>query len=376
MDTVDAIVVGAGAVGLAIAAKLSERYAQVLIIDQHPEVGQETSSRNSEVIHAGIYYPQGSLKAQLCVRGKALLYDFCKRKDVPHKAVGKLIVAPIDESAQLESIKQKAINNGVNDLTFVDAKQLAKLEPQLQPEPSNQPQNALFSPSTGIIDSHAYMQALLHQAESNGAFFVGNSQFKQALKTQDGFEVEISNVTDNSTSKLRSSILINSAGLHAHNVASHIESLNPSTVPTMHYCRGHYFSYSGRSPFQHLIYPVPEKNTTGLGVHGTLDMDGQLRFGPDVQYINELDYRFSPHLKSKFCEAIKHYWPALDPERLQPAYTGIRPKLSGPNEAPKDFLILSQVEHSVEGLVNLFGIESPGLTASLAIAERVDNLLP
>ena len=375
MDTVDAIVVGAGAVGLAIAAKLSERLAQVLIIDQHPEVGQETSSRNSEVIHAGIYYPQGSLKAQLCVRGKLLLYDFCKQQDVPHKAVGKLIVAPATQLTQLESIQQQAINNGVDDLTFLDAKQLVNLEPQLQSPSSHEMQNALFSPSTGIIDSHVYMQALLHQAENNGAFFVGKSQFKQAIKTQDGFEVEIANLTDNNTSKLRSSIVINSAGLHAHTVAHQIESLDPTTIPALHYCRGHYFSYSGSSPFQHLIYPVPEKNTTGLGVHGTLDMAGQLRFGPDVHYINDLDYHFSPDLKAAFCDAIKRYWPNLNPERLQPAYTGIRPKLNGPNDAPKDFMIHSQAEHSLEGLVNLFGIESPGLTASLAIAEHVDKLL-
>lgn len=375
MDKVDAIVIGAGAVGLAIAAKLSERFSQVLIIDQHPEIGQETSSRNSEVIHTGIYYPQGSLKALLCVRGKQLLYDFCQRYDVPHKAVGKLIVAQTDALSQLESIQQKAIGNGVDDLTLLGAKQLATLEPQLQLTASNKAQSALFSPSTGIIDSHVYMQALLHQAESNGAFFVGNSQFKCATKNNDGFVVEIVNVTDHSISELCSPILINSAGLHAHTVAHHIENLNPESIPKLHYCRGHYFSYSGKSPFNHLIYPVPEKNITGLGVHGTLDMAGQLRFGPDVQYIHDLDYRFSPNLKETFSAAIKRYWPSLDPDKLQPAYTGIRPKLHGPNDAPQDFMIHGQNEHNIEGLVNLYGIESPGLTASLAIAEHVNQVL-
>ena len=375
MDNVDAIVIGAGAVGLAIAAKLSERFPHVLIIDQHAEIGQETSSRNSEVIHAGIYYPQGSLKAQLCVRGKHLLYDFCKRYNVPHKAVGKLIVAATSEHSQLEAIQQKAIKNGVDDLTFLEAKQLAELEPQLQLNKANTTQSALFSPSTGIIDSHVYMHALLHHAQSNGAFFVGNSQFKCASKTHNGFEVEIVNVSDHSTSKLCSPILINSAGLHAHSVAQQIESLDTLSMPKLHYCRGHYFSYSGKSPFQHLIYPVPEKNTAGLGIHGTLDMAGQLRFGPDVHYIDDLDYSFQANLKDTFSAAIRRYWPGLNPDKLQPAYTGIRAKLHGPNEAPQDFMIHGQTEHNIEGLVNLFGIESPGLTASLAIAEYVDQRL-
>ena len=375
MDKVDAIVIGAGAVGLAIAAKLSERLPQVLIIDQHPEVGQETSSRNSEVIHAGIYYPQGSLKAQLCVRGKQLLYDFCQHHFVPHKALGKLIVGQANEASQLEGILHKAALNGVDDLMFLTHKQLAKREPALLTPNTKQAPCALFSPSTGIIDSHVYMQALLNAAQCNGAFFVGNSQFKCAYKHTDDFEVEVVNTDEQSSTKLRTPILINSAGLHAHSVAAQIEGLTPNHIPKVHFCRGHYFSYSGKSPFQHLIYPVPEKNTAGLGVHGTLDMAGQLRFGPDVQYINDVDYSFNPNLEDNFVSAIQSYWPTIEPEKLHASYTGIRPKLQGPGEAPKDFMIEGQNQHNVEGLVNLFGIESPGLTASLAIAEYVDSLL-
>ena len=370
MDKVDVIIIGAGVVGLAIAAKISQRYKQVLIIDTNDQVGQETSSRNSEVIHAGIYYPQDSLKAKLCVRGNALLYSHCQQYKVPFKKTGKYIVAVNEqEQVQLNQIKLKANNNGVSDLEFLNSQHLAKTEPQLTAH------SALFSPSTGILDSHEYMQSLLWQAQKNGAFFVGCSEFIKALKNKEGFSVEIKNTLDETSSQINCSLLINAAGLNAQHCANNIEGLSSSDIPPLFYCRGHYFTYQGKSPFKHLIYPVPEKNTTGLGIHSTLDMAGQIKFGPDIQYIDQINYQFDEQginqLKTRFAQAIKRYWPHLNTEKLQTGYTGIRPKLQGPGQGFMDFAIHDQSQHGVEGLINLFGIESPGLTASLAIAEHV-----
>lgn len=370
MDKVDVIIIGAGVVGLAIAAKISQQYKQVLIIDPHNQVGQETSSRNSEVIHAGIYYPQDSLKAKLCVRGNALLYRHCQQYKVPFKKTGKYIVAINEqEQKQLNQIKLKANNNGVSDLEFLNSHQLIKEEPQLTAH------SALISPSTGILNSHEYMQSLLWQAQQNGAFFVGCSELIAAQKNETGFNVEIKNTIDETSNQISCNLLINAAGLNAQHCANNIEGLSKSNIPPLFYCRGHYFTYQGKSPFKHLIYPVPEKNTAGLGIHSTLDMAGQIKFGPDVQYIDHINYQFdasgADQLKARFVQAIKRYWPQLDTEKLQPGYTGIRPKLQGPDQGFMDFAIHDQSHHGVEGLVNLFGIESPGLTASLAIAEHV-----
>ena len=370
MDKVDVVVIGAGVVGLAIAQKFSQHHKQVLIIDKNEQVGQETSSRNSEVIHGGIYYPQDSLKAQLCVRGKSLLYEHCQQYNVPFKKVGKCIVAVTQqEQSQLNDILIKAKNNGVLDLEALSGGQLKTLEPNLHAH------SGLLSPSTGIINSHEYMQSLLWQAEENDGFFVGNSEFIHAEKKQSGFSLTIKNSQDNTHSQIHCDILINAAGLNAQQCAQNIQGVHPESIPTLYYCRGHYFTYQGRSPFQHLIYPVPEKNTTGLGIHSTLDLAGQIKFGPDVQYINEVDYQFPANdhgkLKGQFVQAIRRYWPQINPEKLQAGYTGIRPKLQGSQQAFKDFAIYDESQHSVAGLVNLFGIESPGLTSSLAIAERV-----
>jgi L-2-hydroxyglutarate oxidase LhgO len=370
MDKVDVVVIGAGVVGLAIAARFSQQHKQVLIIDRHEQVGEETSSRNSEVIHAGIYYPKGSLKAQLCVEGKTLLYEHCQQYKVAYKAVGKCIVAVTQqEQSELNSIQLKAQENGVLDLEPLSRKQLNNLEPNLNAY------GGLLSPSTGIIDSHGYMQSLLWQVQQAGSYFVGNSKFIHAEKNSSGFTLTIKNCQDNTHSQIGCDLLINSAGLHAQECAQHIEGVDQAAIPELFYCRGHYFTYQGASPFQHLIYPVPEKNTSGLGIHSTLDLAGQIKFGPDVQYIDHLDYRFSNKdqqvLKNKFLNAITRYWPQIDPKKLQTGYTGIRPKIQGPNQAFKDFAIHDQSQHSVAGLVNLFGIESPGLTSSLAIADYV-----
>lgn len=369
MDQVDVIIVGAGVVGLAIGAELSKRYPNTLVIDQHPKPGQETSSRNSEVIHAGIYYPTNSLKAQLCVEGKYKLYEHCITYKVPHKCIGKLLVAVNEnEVNSLHNLNTQAKANGVEDLQFLDQDALSILEPELQAS------QAIISPSTGIVDSHSLMQSLLWQIEDRGGFFVGNSTFMHANSDPAGFEVIVRN-EDGSESILKSQILVNASGLYASKVARAVSPLKEDNIPVTHYARGHYFSYSGKHPFSHLIYPMPEQNTKGLGIHGTLDLGNQLRFGPDVQYLNEIEYTIPRDLKSKFVAAIQRYWPGIDPNALHPSYSGIRPKLQGPCDSFKDFMIQGPSDHGLSGLVNLYGIESPGLTSALAIAPHVASLL-
>lgn len=373
MDQVDVVVIGAGVVGLAIAAELSKQFDDVLVVDQHGQVGEETSSRNSEVIHAGIYYPQGSLKAKLCVKGKERLYDYCKNKNIPHSAIGKLIVATeTDELDGLASTLEKANANGVNDLEYVTDSQLNKITPELKAI------EALHSPSTGIIDSHAYMQSLLADLERNNGMFIGRTRCEKIQKKPFGFEVTFNSQGEEIT--IRSKFVINSAGLGAQQIATSVEGMPESHIPKLHLCRGHYFSYAGKSPFSQLIYPLPEKNGAGLGIHATLDMGGQLRFGPDTEYLNEgINYQFElsslAELKAKFVGAIRRYWPDINPDKLQPAYTGIRPKLQGPNDSVKDFVIQNGADFDLDGLINLYGIESPGLTSSLAIADLVEKIL-
>jgi len=366
MDKVDAIVVGAGVVGLAIAAKLSQRLANVLIVDKNNTFGEETSSRNSEVIHAGIYYPQNSLKALLCVRGKEKLYQYCQQRNIPNQRIGKLLVAHNEaEESILDNTIEIAKNNGVFDLTWLNGKELNKIEPALSATA------ALLSPSTGIIDVHSYMQSLLADVEHNNGMFVGNTQVLHAEPVSNGFIVDL--VSGNEKIKLNCQYLINSAGLHSTDVAKNIAELSDDYIPKLHWCRGHYFSYSGKSPFNRLIYPIPEAN--GLGIHASLDVAGQLKFGPDTQYVDQLEYNVSLELKSKFFQAVKLYFPEVDFERLQPAYSGIRPKLQGPDESFKDFSIQGVSTHNIPGLVNLFGIDSPGLTSSLSIADYVYTIL-
>jgi len=365
MESVDVIVVGAGVIGLAIAAKLSKKYPQVLLVDKNASFGEETSSRNSEVIHAGLYYPENSLKAQLCVQGKQQLYRYCQQRHIPHKKVGKLLVANgAAEEAALANILTQAQRNGVNDLTWQSKAQLKRSTPALAAS------TALLSPSTGIIDVHSYMQSLLADAENNGATFVGQTSFVSAAASSKGFTVQLN--SQGEVIALQCALLINCAGLHAAALAQAIEAMPKQHIPTIHYCRGHYFSYQGKSPFQQLIYPIPSAH--GLGIHASLNTAGQLKFGPDTQYIDKLDYRVDPELKTKFVQAITKYFPSIDVNKLQPDYAGIRPKLQAANESFKDFMIQDKKIHGLAGLINLFGIDSPGLTSSLAIAEYVEHL--
>ena len=369
MERFDLIIIGAGIVGLAIAYKLSltAKPGNILLVETHSQFGSETSSRNSEVIHAGIYYAENSLKATLCTQGKKQLYDFCLRYKIPHQTLGKLIIAhDDDELKSLEKIQKNASRNGVN-LVPLDQAQCLTLEPNINAY------GGLFSASTGIIDSHSYMQTLLALAEQQGVLYSPNTQFLRAEQHSAGYRVCLNTQDGEYTVLCRS--IINSAGLDAPDVAKKIDAIDKTLIPQYHFCRGHYYSYSGQSPFSHLIYPVPNKNTSGLGIHATLDLSGQVRFGPDTQYIGHKEYGFDGPMakdrKDHFIAAIQRYYPSLNHARLQPSYSGIRPKLSVENEPAKDFVIQDEPQHSVAGLINLFGIESPGLTASLAIADAV-----
>jgi len=366
MDKVDIIIVGAGVIGLAIAAKLAQQFNSVIVIDKNVSFGEETSSRNSEVIHAGIYYPLNSLKAKLCVQGKAMLYQYCHERHIPVNKIGKLLVA--HGKKEEDFLKETLIcaqNNGVNDLTWLSQAELKELEPELLASA------ALLSPSTGIIDSHAYMQSLLAQAEQHNALFVAQTKMLKACQTQNGFEVSLDSQGEHLSIECK--YLINCAGLHSEAVAHTIEGLNKSHIPKLHWCRGHYFSYQGKSPFKQLIYPIPRDN--GLGIHASLDMGGQLKFGPDTQYIEHLGYDFPVKLEEKFLSQVSQYFPKIDANKLQPAYAGIRPKLQGKDDSFKDFVIQTSEIHQFKGLINLFGIDSPGLTSSLAIADYVADKL-
>lgn len=360
---IDCIVIGAGVVGLAVARVLALQGREVLVADAAEGIGTGTSSRNSEVIHAGIYYAAGSLKARLCVRGKHLLYEYCAQRGVPYKRLGKLIVATSDdEAAQLEGIAARALANGVDDMQHIDAAAARRLEPALRCTA------ALVSPSTGIVDSHALMLAYQGDAENAGAQCVFHTPMQSArVRPGGGFEVEFGGAE---AMTLSCNVLINAAGLHAPSLARRIEGLPAGTVPREYLCKGSYFTLSGRAPFSRLIYPAPAPNHAGLGVHLTLDMGGQAKFGPDTEWIETEDYTLDARRAEVFYDAVRRYWPALPDGALAPGYTGIRPKISGPNDPAADFAIDGPAVHGVAGLVNLYGIESPGLTASLAIAEE------
>lgn len=365
-EQVGAIVVGGGVVGLAIGRALALAGHAPLILEGEADYGSWTSSRNSEVIHAGIYYPQGSLKARLCVKGKGMLYAFCAERGVPHQRLGKVIFA--HESSQfgeLEKIVAAARAAGVEDLRWLDKAEARDIEPELPCAA------ALFSPSTGIIDSHSLMQALLGEAEAHGAMLVTNSPVERITQAAGLWQIHLAGEAEPVVS---APILINAAGLGAQALAAVTEGLDSALVPPLHLARGVYFTHSGRVPFSHLIYPVPEPG--GLGTHLTLDLAGQARFGPDVEWINAIDYTVDPARHARFAAAARRIWPALEPERLQPGYAGIRPKIAGPGEPAADFMIQGPVVHGQPGLVNLFGIESPGLTACMAIAAHVVDLIP
>ncbi|MEP7056278.1 MAG: NAD(P)/FAD-dependent oxidoreductase [Caldimonas sp.] len=366
MDKVDAVVVGAGVVGLAIARALALRGLETLVLEVESGIGTGISSRNSEVIHAGLYDVRDSLKARLCVAGRQALYAYCDAHGVPHRRCGKLVAAT--SAAQLDAlraIEARGRANGVAELRWLSAPEANVLEPALHCVA------ALLSPSTGIIDSHALMLALLGDIEAAGGMLAVRSPLLRAAVLDRGFRLEVGGDVP---TELGADVLVNSSGLDAFGLAGRIDGLAPAQVPRPRFAKGNYFSLSGRSPFSRLIYPVPEPG--GLGVHLTLDLGGQARFGPDVEWLalespERIDYAVDPARGDRFYAAIRRYWPALPDAALAPAYSGVRPKVKGPADGPSDFMLQGPREHGVAGLMNLFGIESPGLTASLAIADEV-----
>ena len=361
MDEVECVVVGGGVVGLAIARALAQAGREVLVVDRAYTIGFETSSRNSEVIHSGLYYPAGSLKAKSCVAGRERLYAYCRERGVPHARLGKLIVAADEaEIPALEKIAAAARANGVDNLERLSAADVRRLEPALDCVA------ALLSPSTGIIDSHALMLAYQGEAEAAGAIVVLRTPVLSGRVRDGGFDLAVGG---DEPSALQCRRLVNAAGLHAPALARAIEGVPQETIPPGFFCRGVYFTLAGRAPFRRLVYPVPVPG--GLGVHLTLDLAGQARFGPDVEWIPEVDYAVDPARGEAFYAAIRTYWPGLGDGALQPGYAGIRPKISGPSEPAADFLVQGPEIHRVPGLVNLYGIESPGLTASLPLADEV-----
>ena len=361
MDEVECVVAGAGVVGLAVARALALSGREVVVLEAAGAIGTETSSRNSEVIHAGIYYKKDSLMARLCVAGRQALYRYLEEHGIPHKRTGKLIVATTEEEiAKLEGIRERAAANGVDDLRVLGKAETLALEPALRAE------GALLSPSTGILDSHAYMLSLQGDAEAADAMVAFNAPLVAARATGAGFTVSAGG---DAPLELACRILVNAAGLHAVDVARAIDGLPAEKVPGAWYAKGNYFTLSGRPPFSHLIYPVPVPG--GLGTHLTLDLAGQARFGPDVEWVERLDYAVAPARATLFYAAIRRYWPDLPDGALMPGYSGIRPKIVPPEVAVQDFLVQGPADHGVPGLVNLFGIESPGLTASLALADHV-----
>jgi len=361
VEEVDCIVVGAGVVGLAVARALALAGRDVIVLDAAEGIGTETSSRNSEVIHAGIYYPAGSLMARFCVAGRQALYAYCAEKGVPHRNCGKLIAATdAREDALLAGIQRRAEANGVEGMRVLSAAEAAALEPNLRCT------SALHSPATGIIDSHAYMLALQGDAEHAGAVCVFLSPVTGGRVARGGVDVFVGGTEP---MDLRCRLLVNAAGLHAPHLARHIDGMPADRVPVPYYAKGNYFTLAGRSPFTRLIYPVPVPG--GLGVHLTIDLGGQARFGPDVEWVETLDYAVNPARADSFYAAVRKYWPALKDGALQPGYAGIRPKILPPGKGSQDFVVQGPQTHGVPGLINLFGIESPGLTASLALADHV-----
>jgi L-2-hydroxyglutarate oxidase LhgO len=362
VDRVDALVVGAGVVGLACADALARAGHEVVIAEAEVRHGSGISSRNSEVIHSGLYYPPGSLKARACVRGRRLLYDFCERAKVPHRRCGKLVVAtqPAQQAA-LDALLARGTANGVEGLRLIDGDEARRLEPQLACHA------ALLSETTGIVDGHALMTALLGRAESHGAALALGTRFGGARRFADGWAVQFQDA--GGAIDLHAKRLVIATGLTAPSDAARIDGFPPARVPPQRYAKGSYFALTGRAPFSRLVYPVPEAD--GLGVHLTLDLAGQARFGPDVEWVDTPDYDVDPARGDAFAEAIRRYWPRVEAARLRADYAGVRPKIYARGEPAADFDIAGPTKHGLPGVVCLFGIESPGLTAALALAEDV-----
>ena len=365
MERVDCVVIGAGVIGLAVARAAARGGREVVVVEAANAIGTVTSSRNSEVVHAGIYYPTGSLKARLCVAGRERLYEYCAEHGVAHRRCGNLIVATSDgERGTLERLRLQALRNGVTDIVRLDPRDVAALEPALRCV------DALHSPPTGIVDSHQYMLALEGDARDAGATIAFGSPLSGGCVTGDGIELAIDGAEP---MRVRARSVIGSAGHDSQRVARSIAGIPHESVPPAYLCKGNYFRLAGKSPFSRLIYPVPE--AAGLGVHLTLDLAGQARFGPDTEWVDAIDYRVDPARAERFYPAIRRYWPELEDGALVPDYAGVRPKVQAPREAASDFVIRGPRDHGVPGFVGLYGIESPGLTASLAIAEHVVALL-
>lgn len=365
-DKLDCVVIGAGVIGLAVARALAKAGREVVVLERNGAIGEETSSRNSEVIHGGLYYATGSLKARLCVTGKSLLYAYCERKHVPYRRCGKLIVATEDAQLdRLEAIARQAQANGVDDCRQLDRSALAAREPDVRGA------GALISPSTGIVDSHALMQALEADLEAADGFVATRSRV-DAMAAADG-EIHLQVHSDGDRNEVSATTVVNSAGLDAGRLAARCTGLGDYSPPGIYLAKGNYFIYRGNNPFRSLVYPLPVDG--GLGIHATFDLGGRLRFGPDVEWIEEVDYTVDAGRRDAFAEAIRTYWPALRARDLAPDYAGIRPKLSGPGQPAADFRIDMPASGRRRQLVNLFGMESPGLTAALAIAVEVRDLI-
>ncbi len=369
MERVDAIVIGAGAVGLAVARALARSGRETVVADAQTGIGQGVSSRNSEVIHAGLYYPPGSLKARLCVRGKELLYEMCATHGIGHRNCGKLVVADSEAQAPaLLTLQERAAANGV-EVQWLQAREARALEPALNCVA------ALFSPTTGIVDSHGFMLALQGDLERAGGMVALGSPVDSAVLGQ-GARPHVVRLADGS--EFGSAVLVNSASLHACALARRFEGLDPRFVPREYFAKGNYYALSGKAPFSRLIYPAP--SDAWLGVHLTLDLGGQAKFGPDLEWLDvkrpeDIDYQVDPRRADGFYAEVRRYWPGLADGSLQPSYSGVRPKIHARNEKAPDFRIDGPQFHGVPGLVNLFGIESPGLTSALAIGEHVLALL-
>lgn len=368
MDRVEIIVIGAGVIGLSIAAELSKTRTEIFVVEKNASFGQETSSRNSEVIHAGIYYPKDSLKQITCIEGRALLYEYCARHAIPHKRIGKLIVAVNEqELKELETLYTCAKENGVDDMRLLSKKETARLEPHVNAEA------ALYSPSTGILDTHAFMRKLALQFESAGGTFAYNTLVTGIDVSGCGFTLTTQDARGNAFT-FRSSIVINCAGLQSDCVAA-MTGLNRSEY-ALKFCKGDYFrvAHSKAHRIHRLVYPVPRAHGAGLGIHATLDMAGSLRLGPDDEYVKNIDYTIDERKREPFYENVKTFLPFIELTDLSPDTSGIRPKLQGPGENFRDFIIKEESDNGIPGLINLIGIESPGLTASLAIAKIVGKM--
>lgn len=363
---VSTLIIGAGVVGLAIARRMARSGHDVVVLERDGAFGGGVSARNSEVVHAGLYYPTGSLKARLCIEGRRLLYEHCVRHGVAHRRYGKLVVATEETERQtLEGIARQAEENGVEECAWIDGREAGQLEPDLRCVA------ALHSRTTGVVSAHELMLSLVGEVEDHGGALALNSPFEGARALAGGgFEVRVGG---SEPMRLTSRLLVNAASLDASAVARRIEGLAAQDIPETRYAKGHYFQLTGRTPFSRLIYPVPVPG--GLGTHITLDLSGRAKFGPDVAWIEAPDFAFDEDRAASFYTSVRRYWPGLPDGALAPDYVGVRPKISGPGEPPADFRIDGPERHGLDGLVNLFGIESPGLTSSLAIAEHVASLL-